>query len=70
MPRVLIDVSQEWLDRLQTVLPAAIDALSGLNYQIDNFMLHGDIKPVDLLDQIGSQLTDLRRSLESARIIF
>lgn len=70
MPRVLINVSQEWLDRLQTVLPAAIDALSGISYQIDNLALHGDRDPVDLLDQIASQLTDLRRSLESARIIF
>lgn len=70
MPRILIDVSQEWLDRLQQVLPAAIDALTGLEHQIRASMIEGVPEPLDLLDQMGSQLNDLRRSIESARVIF
>lgn len=70
MPRILIDVSQEWLNRLQQVLPAAIDTLSGLEHQVHTSIIEGVPDPLDLLDQIGSQLTDLRRSIESARVIF
>lgn len=70
MPRILINVSQEWVDRLQSVLPAAIDTLTGLEAQLQNVHLEGNIDPIDLIDQVASQLTDLKRSIQSVRIIF
>ncbi len=70
MPRILINVSQDWLDRLQRVTPAAIETLEGLEAQLQTVHTEGNIDPVDLIDQVISQLGTLRRNLESVRIIF
>ncbi len=70
MPRLLINVNQEWIERLQAVIPSAISTLQGLELQISSARQEGEFEAIDLLDQIASQLADLRRNLQSVRIIF
>ena len=70
VPRKLMDVSDAWLKRFQTAIPAAIDTLTGLEFQIVSSETEGKIDPCDLLQQIYSQIVDLRRSLEAVRLIF
>lgn len=70
MPRVLINVSDAWLNRLQTVIPSAIDTLQGLQHQIQTCLTEGTPEPEHLLEQLQSQIIDLRRNIEAIRIIF
>lgn len=70
MPRIKIDVSDAWLNRLRQVLPAAIDALSGWEHQIQNASVEDGPDADDLLQQLHAQMVDLRRSIEAVRIIF
>lgn len=70
MLRKLIDVSDTWLERFNAVLPSADDTLSGFQNQIAHCVTIGSVEPTDLLMQLNSQITDLRRSLESVRYIF
>lgn len=70
MPRVMIDVSQEWIDRLQQVIPAAIATLYSFEHQLRRSIIDGSPEPVDLIDQLLSQVIDLRRTVEAIRVIF
>lgn len=70
MPRKLIDVSDVWLNRLQTVIPTTIDTLTGIAAQIDAWQIEGTIDPKDLIDTLRSQLIDLKRNMETIKIIF
>lgn len=70
MPKLLIEVSNEWLDRLQRVIPAAIDTLTGWEAQIRASQIEGNPDAVDLTEQLLSQIIDLRRTIEAVRIIF
>lgn len=70
MPRKLIDVSDVWLNRLQTVIPTTIDTLTGIAAQIDAWQIEGTIDPEDLIDTLRSQLIDLKRNMETIKIIF
>lgn len=70
MPRVLIDVNEAWLERYQNGVSQAVDTLYGLSHQIANTPTADFDSAVKLLDEIESQLTDLRRNIEAWRIIF
>lgn len=70
MPRVLMDVSERWLKRFQVVVPIAIDTLTGFEAQIMRQHTVGDISADDLLQMMHQQIVDLRRNLETVRIIF
>lgn len=70
MPRKLIDVNELWLERIQNVIPLAIDTLQGLEAQILRSQLLGEPDPIDLIDNLSHQINTLRRNLESVRIIF
>lgn len=70
MPRVRIDVSEAWLDRLRQVLPAAVDALTGWEHQIDAVRIEGKSDAETLLDQLHGQIIDLRRSIQAVKVIF
>lgn len=70
VPRIRIDVNEAWLKRLQQVLPAAIDTLTGWEHQIQSSMLEGTPDARDLLDSLHQQIRDLRRTIETVRVIF
>lgn len=70
MPRVLIDVNETWAQRFNRVIPAAIDTLRGWEYQCRDQIIEGTAKPEDLIEQLQTQIIDLRRNLETVRIIF
>lgn len=70
MPRVHIDVNEAWVDRFKRVLPAAIDTLNGWEYQCRNSIISGVPNSDDLIEQLQQQVIDLRRNLESIRLIF
>ena len=70
MPRILIEVSDAWVTRLQSVLPAAIDTLSSFEHQLRQSIVNGDPEPADLCEQLLSQTIDLRRNIEAVRLIF
>lgn len=70
MPRIMIDISRDWLDRYNEVMPSAINALDGFEAQIRACIICGQTEPADLLEQLYSQIKDLRRSLEATRLMF
>lgn len=70
MPRIMIDVSTEWLARYNEVMPSAINALEGFEAQIRSAIIDGKTDPDDLLEQLYGQIKDLRRSLEATRPMF
>jgi hypothetical protein len=70
MPKIIIEVSDAWLDRLQQVLPAAIDTLYSFEHQCRRSIIDGSPDPPDLIEQLLSQIIDLRRTIEAVRIIF
>jgi hypothetical protein len=70
MPRVLLDVSKEWLDRWQAVTPASIEAMKSWERQIQCSLLESNPEPGHLLEILLSQIMDTRRNLESARHLF
>lgn len=70
MPRIVIEVNEAWLTRLQQVIPAAIDTLTGLNHLILYDKTNGHTEPEKLLQILHGQIEDLRRNIESIRIIF
>lgn len=70
MPRILIDVNETWNKRFQTVLPMAIDTLEGMEFQCRNCIIAGVPDAIELVEQLQSQLLDLKRNLESVRLMF
>lgn len=70
LPRILINVNETWSARFQIVLPAAIDTLTGLEQQCMNCIIGGEPDAADLVERLQSQLIDLRRNLESIRLMF
>lgn len=70
MPRVLIDVNEAWLQRVQRVIPAAIDTLTGWEHQCRAATIEGTPDASDLLQQLHQQIIDLRRNIETVKIIF
>lgn len=70
MPKVLLEVSDAWIDRLQQVIPAAIDTLYSFEHQTRRSIVENTPEAVDLLEQLLPQIIDLRRTLEAVRIIF
>lgn len=70
MPRILINVNEAWLKRYNDVLPAAIDTLLGWQAQLQNHVINGEQEAEDLLEALNSQIHDLRRNLESLRMMF
>lgn len=65
-----MDVNEQWIARLQRVLPAAVDTLSSFEHQIQHCLMSDASAADDLLDQLHSQIIDLRRMLETIVIIF
>lgn len=65
-----MDVNEQWVARLQQVLPAAVDALSSFEHQITTTLMGEAAEPDVLLGQLHSQIIDLRRMLETIVIIF
>lgn len=70
MPRILIEVNEAWLTRLQQVLPAAIDTLTGWHWLIVYHESNGDQEAKDILKILDGQIEDLKRNIEAIRIIF
>lgn len=70
MPRILIEVNEDWLTRLELVIPAAIDCLTGWNHLIHYHETNGHQEAEDLLQILSGQIEDLKRNIESIRIIF
>lgn len=70
MPRQLIDVNETWVGRFNRVIPAAIDTLTGWEHQCQSSLIDGIPEPDDLVEQLQAQLRDLRRNLETIRLIF
>lgn len=70
MPRLLIDVNETWHKRFETVISAAIDTLTGMEHQCRSAITEGRPTPEDLIEQLYSQLNQLRRNIETIRIIF
>lgn len=70
MPRILIDVNESWAERFNRVLPDAIDALNGWEHQCRVQTITGVPNPEDLIEQLHAQIIDLRRNLETVRLIF
>lgn len=70
MPRVLIDVSEAWLDRYNIGVTQCIDTLVGLEHQIDQTPTPDAQAAFRLLDHLKSQLVDLRRNVEAWRMMF
>lgn len=70
MARIKIDVNEAWIELYDHVMPKAIETLRGLEHQITLTATDGVYDPEDLLQQIHSQMIDLRKHLESISIIF
>ena len=70
MPRIMIEVSSEWVQRFHDVLPSAIATLQGFENQMEVSIVSGEIEAAHLLESLLSQIRDLRRSLESTRVMF
>lgn len=70
MPRILIEVSDAWITRLQSVLPAAIDTLTSFEHQLRQTVVQGNPDAANLCEQLLSQVIDLRRNIEAVRLIF
>lgn len=70
LPRIRIDVNKAWIDRFNRVLPAAIDTLNGWEYQCGSAMISGVPNSDELIEQLQRQIIDLRRNLETVRLIF
>lgn len=70
MPRILINVTQEWVERLQRVLPAAIDTIEGLDVQIVELSATMDPHSWKRMREIHSQLQDLKLNIKSVTVIF
>lgn len=70
MPRILIEVNEAWLIRLQQVIPAAIDALTGWQHQIQSGEHSTHQEAENTLKILHGQMEDLRRNLESVSMIF
>lgn len=70
MPKILIEVSDVWYERLRRVIPAAIDALEAIEYRITDNHSTGQFTSEDLIDQISEDINQMRRNLETIKIIF
>lgn len=70
MPRVLIDVNESWAERFNRVIPDAIETLNGWEFQCRNVIINGVPNAEDLIEQLSAQIIDLRRNLETVRLIF
>lgn len=70
MPRITIDVNETWLNRMQQVIPAAIDTLQGLDQLCQNSEQEGIPPTEDAIGILQSQIRDLRRQLQTIAIIF
>lgn len=70
MPRIMLEVNEAWLQRYNRVIPAAIDTLNGWEYQCRSAIVEGVPNADQLIEQLQQQIIDLRRNLETVRLIF
>ena len=70
MPRILVDVSDEWLKRYQQGVSDCIDTLTGLEHQLRQPRLNSLQEAYEFTEQISEQLLNLRRNVESWRLMF
>lgn len=70
MPRILVDVSAEWLTRYQQGVADCIDTLDGLERQLRDARPNDLQEAYTLLDTYAEQLLDLRRNVIAWRLMF
>jgi hypothetical protein len=70
MPRKLIDVSDVWLERYQGGVVQTVDTLDGLRLQLETATPATLQAALATMRNIAQQLDDLKRNVESWRLIF
>lgn len=70
MPRVLIDISDTWLQRYETGVTQLLDTLEGLRNQLEHARPETVTAAYGKMADIASQLDDLKRNVESWRLMF
>lgn len=70
MPRVLINVSEAWLKRYETGVVDVLDALEGTAAQLSAPTAETLHDAYAKMAEIATQLSDLKRQVESWRLMF
>lgn len=70
MPRVMLNVSETWYKRFQEGVTNVIETLDGIDHRIVKAFYEGTLDEQQLLDNIHSELNNLKRQVETWRLPF
>lgn len=70
MPRLLVDVSDVWLNRYTQGVSDCVDTLDGLQIQTREARVCTLQEAYQLLENVADQLLNLKRNVEAWRFMF